>query len=85
MQEEKGKVLEYLQKNFAPCAWCEKYGLERMVHNKKEGHWFEDATLFRQLNSMPVSHSICPECNKRALADIDGLVLDDEGDKIGDA
>jgi hypothetical protein len=66
--------MEYLQKNFSPCAWCEKYGLERMVHNKKEGHWFDDATLFRQLNSMPVSHSICPQCNEKTLAEID-LVL----------
>jgi len=71
--------MEYLQKNFTPCAWCEKYGDERMVHDKKEGNWFDDATLFRQLNSMPVSHSICPECNEKTLAEIDDI-FGDEGE-----
>jgi len=64
--------MEYLQKNFSPCAWCEKYnGEERMVHSIKGDFWIDDALLFEQLNALPVSHTICPSCNVKALAEVD--------------
>ena len=66
--------MEYLQKNFSPCAWCEKYGNERMVWSKKGERWLDDEVLFRQLNLMPVSHTICPECNEKTLAEIDEVL-----------
>jgi len=69
--------MEYLQKNFTPCAWCIKYGEGRMVFDVKNGSWFDDEVLHERLNSSPMSHGICPECKDKTLAEMDNVCFGD--------
>ena len=73
--------MEYLQKNFSPCAWCESYGDgRRMVWNGKGEAWIDDEILFVQLNSIPISHTICPECKVKATDEINAVDFDNGGE-----
>ena len=68
--------MEYLAKNFSPCAWCVKHGDDRNIYDNKGDIWINDYILFEQLKELPVSHSICPSCRKTETDLLDAIVLE---------